>query len=109
MFNTKHLGPKSNRRQAHAPTYLSSDNLRENEERSIRSSSHSIKGTGQQALAANVNIESAHRNLAAQDGIVSQQQPQMSARDQVMLEREAKKRAEQDKHERELKAIRENN
>lgn len=48
VFNAKHLGSKSNRRQAHAPTYLSSDNLRENEERSIRSSSHSIKGTGQQ-------------------------------------------------------------
>lgn len=46
VFNAKHLGPKSNRRQAHAPTYLSSENLKENEERSIRSSSHSIKGTG---------------------------------------------------------------
>ena len=44
VFNAKHLGPKSNRRLANVPTYLSSDNLREKEDKSIRSSSHSIKG-----------------------------------------------------------------
>ena len=42
VFNAKHLGPKTNRRQVNVPTYLSSDNLREHEERSIPSSSHSL-------------------------------------------------------------------
>ena len=43
VFNAKHLGPKTNRRQAHQPAFLSSE-LREPEDKSIRSSSHSIKG-----------------------------------------------------------------
>lgn len=52
VFNAKHLGPKSNRRQAQAHAYLSSDNLRDAEDRSIRSSSHSIKASAAQAASA---------------------------------------------------------
>lgn len=46
VFNAKHLGPKTNRRQAHQPAYLSSENLqgKDNEEKAIRSSSQSVKG-----------------------------------------------------------------
>ena len=88
VFNIKHLGPKSNRRQAHAPTYLSSDNLRENEERSIRSSSHSIKGTGQ-AVAGGNSIDMNYKNGQDPQGGAA-----ISARDRVIKEKEAKKRAD---------------
>jgi len=95
VFNAKHLGPKSNRRQAHAPTYLSSDNLRENEERSIRSSSHSIKGTAQ-ATTGGANIEINQKNNNGQSDAPGQA---MSARERVFRRKEDEKRQEQVRYE----------
>ena len=115
MFNAKQFGPKSNRRHANAPTYLSSDNLRDNnEEKSIRSSSHSIKGNQGRSGAS-----------AAAAAGMSQQQPMsdyksdiqlnpitpssMSARERVLKDKESKKRSDQMKHEKELNRIRQEN
>ena len=97
VFNVKHLGPKSTRRQAHPPAFLSSDNLRENEERSIRSSSHSIAG----AVGAN--------SEGIQKGGLAHDQQAVSARERVIRDRESKRRAEQLQHEQELQRIRDDN